>query len=368
VRSFLRRPVHWLLAFVPVSMVLGEREDVPAALTFACAALAILPLAALMVRATEQIAERAGSAVGGLLNATFGNAPELIIAFVALQAGEIDLVKGSIVGAILGNLLFVLGLSFLLGGLRQHEQVYNPAGARVQSSIMMLAAISMIVPSIFHNFITPETAHLEQRLNVAVAVVLLGAYALSLVFMLKTHPDYFAVSSEGEHSEPGETWSPALAAGVLLATSVVLAVVSEVLVGSVGETAQALGMSRIFVGVIVLALVGGAAESLAAVAMARKNKIDLTVGIAIGSSIQIALFVAPVLVLSSYLVAPRPLNLMLGNAGAAIVFFPVLIQAMIAGDGHSNWFKGVQLLCVYALVALFCYYLPDQLATPPVQP
>ena len=360
--------MHWLLVFVPVAMALGAREDVPAALTFACAALAILPLAALVVRATEQIAERAGSAVGGLLNATFGNAPELIIAFVALRAGELDLVKGSIVGAILGNLLFVLGLSFLLGGLRRHEQAYNPAGARVQSSVMMLAAISMIVPSIFHNFITGETAHLEQDLNVAVAVVLLGAYALSLVFMLKTHPDYFAVPSQHEDTQTGESWSSALAAGVLVGTSIVLAVVSEVLVGSVGATAQMLGMSRAFIGIIVLALVGGAAESLAAVAMARKDKIDLTVSIAVGSSVQIALFVAPVLVLASYFIAPRPLSLEMGNAGVAIVFFPVLIQAMIAGDGRSNWFKGVQLLCVYVLVALFCYYLPDQLAPPAAQP
>ena len=365
--SFLRSPLYWLLVFVPVGLILDSREDVPAALTFATAAIAIVPLAALMVRATEQIAERAGSAVGGLLNATFGNAPELIIAVVALRAGEIDLVKGSIVGTILGNLLFVLGLSFLLGGVRHHEQLYNPAGARVQSSVMMIAALSMIVPSIFHNFITPETAHLEQDLSVAVAVVLLGAYALSLLFMLKTHPDYFLVASRKEHAEPGERWSPTLAAGVLVGSSVVLAVVSEVLVGSVEATGEALGMSRVFIGVIVLAVVGGAAEALAALSMARKDKIDLTVSIAVGSSIQIALFVAPVLVLASYVAAPRPLNLVLGNAGAAMVFFPVLIQAMIAGDGRSNWFKGVQLLCVYALVALFCYYLPE-LATPHVQP
>jgi Ca2+:H+ antiporter len=360
--------VYWLLVFIPVALALDAREDVPAALTFASAAIAILPLAALLVRATEQIAERAGSAIGGLLNATFGNAPELIIAVVALRAGELELVKGSIVGAILGNLLFVLGLSFLLGGLRQHEQVYNPAGARIQSSMMMIAALSLMVPSIFHNFITPETVHLEQDLNVAVAVVLLGAYALSLLFMLKTHPDYFAVPHGGGETGSGEHWSPALSGAVLVGASVVLAVVSEVLVGSVEETGRSLGMSRVFIGVIVLAVVGGSAESLAAMAMARKNKIDLTVSIAVGSSIQIALFVAPALVLASYAVAPRPLNLVLGNAGAAMVFFPVLIQAMIAGDGRSNWFKGVQLLCVYALVALFCYYLPDQLAAPHAQP
>ena len=261
--------MYWLLAFVPVGLVLDAREDVPAALTFASAAIAIVPLAALLVRATEQIAERAGSAVGGLLNATFGNAPELIIAVVALRAGEIELVKASLVGVILGNLLFVLGISFLLGGLRHHEQLYNPAGARIQSSVMMIAALSLMVPSIFHNFITAETAHLEQDLNVAVAVVLLGAYVLSLLFMLKTHPDYFLVKGRKEHAEPGERWSPALAGGVLVGSSVVLAVVSEVLVGSVEETGEALGMSRVFIGVIVLAVVGGAAEALAALSMAR---------------------------------------------------------------------------------------------------
>ena len=356
--GLLRSPLYWLLAFVPVGLILDSREDVPAALTFASAAIAMVPLAALLVRATEQIAERAGSAVGGLLSATFGNAPELIIAVVALRAGELELVKASIVGAVLGNLLFVLGLSFLLGGVRHHEQLYNPAGARVQSSVMMIAALSLMMPSIFHNFITPETLHLEQDLNVAVAVVLLGAYALRLIFMLRTHPDYFAVAGRKEHAEGGERWSPALSAGVLVGSSIVLAVVSEVLVGSVEETGQALGMSRVFIGVIVLAVVGGAAEALAALSMARKDKIDLSVSIAVGSSIQTALFVAPALVLASYAVAPRPLDLVLGNAGAAMVFFPVLIQAMIAGDGRSNWFKGAQLIAVYVIIALMFYFIP----------
>jgi Ca2+:H+ antiporter len=362
--GFLRNPLHWLLVFLPVSRALDAREGVPPALVFGSAALAMLPLAGLLVRATEQISDRVGATLGGLLNATFGNAPELIIAIVALRAGELDLVKASIIGGILGNLLFVLGLAFLLGGLRHHEQTYNPAGARSQSSVLMLAAISMIVPSVFHNFITPETVHREQDLNAAVAIVLLCAYALSLLFMLKTHPDYFTTSEDSRTSEEGERWSPSVAGGVLIGASVALAFTSEILVGSVGATAEGLGMSKVFIGVIFLALIGGAAECFAAVAMARKNKIELGVGIAVGSSVQIALFVAPVLVLASYAVAPRPLDLVLGNAGAAIILVSVLIQAMIAGDGHANWFKGVQLLSVYALIALFCFYLPERLATP----
>jgi Ca2+:H+ antiporter len=366
-RSFLRNPVHWLLLAVPAALILGENEGVPPAAAFGVSALAIVPLAALLVRATEQIAERTGPAIGGLLNATFGNAPELIIALVALRSGELDLVKASLVGCILGNLLFVLGLAFLVGGLRHHEQLYNAAGARAQSSVLLIAALSFLVPSLFHSFLTPETSWLEQRLNTAVAEVLLAVYALSLVFMLRTHPDYFtaeAVPGAAQPHEEADAWSPSVAGAVLVGSSVALAFVSEVLVGSVGETASALGMSKVFVGVILLATVGGAAECLAAVAMARKNKIDLSVGIAVGSSTQIALFVAPVLVLASYAIAPRPLDLVMGDAGVAIVFVAVLCEALIAGDGHSHWFKGVQLLCIYVLIALFCFYLSDSLVAP----
>jgi Ca2+:H+ antiporter len=322
--------------------------------------LILIPLAAAMVDATERVSHRTGPTVGGLLNATFGNAPELIISLMALRAGLIEVVKASIVGVILSNLLFVLGLAFLLGGLRFHVQKFNWHGARIQRAVLMVAAISIVVPSVFDNFIPPEMIDREDGLNVCVALVLLATYATSLVFMLKTHPDYF-VSEEAVSDadvEPGRTGAR-LAVAHLAISSAILAMMSEILVGSIEETAASLGMSKAFIGVIILALIGGAPESVAAVTVARRNKLDLTMGIAVGSSVQIALFVAPVLVLASYFMAPRPLNLMMGNAGIMIIMLPVLLLSMLVGDGRSNWFKGVQLLSVYLLIALFCYFLPD---------
>jgi len=358
---FARRdPMNFLLIFIPLAVTLGHTGNVPVPLVFITAALSLVPLSAWMVRATEQLAYRTSQTVGGLLNATFGNAPELIISMIALRAGLLDVVKASIVGVVLGNLLFVVGLSFLVGGLRFRVQKYNRRGARIQRSILMLAAISIVVPSLFDNFISPEFAAQEVGLNLSVAVVLLATYALSLVFMLKTHPDYFAPKEEEDDGgDQPVRWSLALALLVLLGSSAALAFISEILVGAIEETARSLHMSKAFIGMIVIALIGGAPESFAAVAMARKNKLDLTMGIAVGSSIQIALFVSPVLMLSSYFVAPHPLNLVVGNAGVMLVLLSVLIFSMIVSDGKSNWFKGVQLLSVYLLIALFCYFLPD---------
>ncbi|BBL77065.1 calcium/proton exchanger [Methylomagnum ishizawai] len=361
--------MKFLFLFLPLAWLLDRSGQSPAALTFAAAALAIVPLSALMVDATEQLSHRTGQTVGGLLNATFGNAPELIISLMALRAGLLDVVKASIVGVVLGNLLFVLGLSFLIGGLKYRVQKFNRRGARVQRSMLMLAVFSMVVPSLFDSFVSPEFADLGDGLNLGVAWVLLTAYALNLVFMLKTHPDYFEAKGRDAAVEPEEAHWPVWAAlGVLLAASVALAFMSEILVGTIEPTARSLHMSKAFIGVIVIALVGGAPESVAAVAMARKNKLDLTMGIAVGSSIQIALFVAPTLMLSSYFLAPKPLNLVIGNAGMVLVLLSVLIFSMIVSDGKSNWFKGVQLLSVYLLIALFCYYLPDSPAIPWIKP
>jgi Ca2+:H+ antiporter len=359
-KHFLSEPINWLLPVVPLAFVFEHADGVSAAVTFGTAALGIVPLAALLVHATEQIADRTGPALGGLLNATFGNAPELIIALVALRAGQVELVKASIVGVILGNLLFVLGLSFLLSGLRYHSPEYNPQGVRIQASMLMIAAIALIVPSGFHNYITPDG--LEQGLNNAVAVVLLAAYALSLVFILKTHPEVFAAIHGAAAPEGSGRWSTTLAVSALVVASALLAFLSEILVGAVEETARSLALSKAFIGVIVLALVGGAAESYAAVVTARKDRLDLTLGIALGSTLQIALFVAPVLVLASEVIAPRPMDLVMGTAGSLLIFLSVLVTAMVAGDGRSNWFKGLLLLCAYAIIALMCYFLPDDLA------
>lgn len=365
--------MKFLVIFIPLAILLDELGRTPAAVNFLCAALGIIPLAKLMVDATEQISMRTGSTIGGLLNATFGNAPELIISFMALRAGLLDVVKASIVGVILGNLLFVLGLAFLLGGLRYHVQKFNRRGARIQRSVLMLAVISIVVPSAFDNFVSSDMIVQENALNISVAVVLLVIYALSLFFMLKTHPDYFVAKSkvvkdsesQGEESPP---WNLKWAVAALLGSSIMLAVLSEILVGTIEATATIFRVSHAFIGVIIIALIGGAPESVAAVTMARKDKLDLTMGIAVGSSIQIALFVAPVLILASYFLSPRPLNLIIGNAGVLIIILPVLILSMVVSDGRSNWFKGAQLLGVYSLIALFFFFMPDIPATPWMKP
>ena len=338
-----------------------EHLGVAVPLLFFSASLAIVPIASLIVHATEQLATRTGDAVGGLLNATFGNAPELIIAVVALKAGLLDMVRASLVGAVLANLLLALGCAFLLGGLRHHDQDYNPVAARVYSSMMLIAVISLAVPSAFSRFFSSaETLHQESLLNVGLAVVLLIAYALYLVFMLKTHPGAFAAQSghPGDETE-GTHWSMPRAVGSLVGASVLAAWMSEILVGAAEGTGTALGMSQVFIGIVFVAIVGGAAESLSAIVMARKNRMDMTVGIALGSSIQIALFVAPVLVLASYFIAPQPLELSFGRAEVGALFMAVLIGAVVAGDGRSNWYKGVQLVTVYLIIALMFYFMPD---------
>jgi Ca2+:H+ antiporter len=354
----IKPSINWLFAFVPISVVLG-RAHVPAPVLFFSAALAILPIARLIVLSTEQLAVRTGDAIGGLLNATFGNAPELIIASVALKAGYFDMVRASIIGAILANLMLAMGLAFFLGGLRHHTQEYNASAARLYSSMMLISAISLGVPSAFNRFLSPEgTIHAEKLVNVGTAFVLLAAYGLYLIFLLKTHPDFFQ-SVGGQIEEHQETqWSLARAVGSLLGASALAAWMSEILVGAAEGTGKALGMSEVFIGIVLLAIVGGAAESGSAIAVARKNKLDLTVGIAMGSSIQIALFVAPVLVLASGFIAPRPLELAFTRAEIGTLFLVVLIGAMVAGDGRSNWYKGVQLIVVYIIIAVLFYFLP----------
>src|SRR5215472_2718679 len=359
--DFLRKPVNWLLAFVPLTVILEHVHNVPAPVVFFSAALAIVPIASLIVRSTEQIAVRTGDAVGGLLNATFGNAPELIIALVALKAGYLEMVRASLVGAILANLLLALGAAFLLGGVRHHEQRFNPQATRAYSTMMFLAAVSLAVPSAFSRYFEPEgTIRQEQLLNLGIAGLLLLAYGLYLVFTLKTHPGAFASveTQEEAHSEE-EHWGVPTAVGSLVVASVLAAWMSEILVGAAENTGKALGMSQVFIGIVFLAMVGGAAESGSAIAMARKNKMDLAVGIPLGSCIQIALFVAPVLVLASYFIAPHPLDLAFGRAEIGSLFIAVLIGGMVCGDGHSNWYKGVQLITVYAIIALMFYFIPD---------
>ena len=358
--NFLRSPMNWMLLFIPITVALDHVAHVSAPVLFFMAALAIVPIAAQIVAATEQLAHRTGDAIGGLLNATFGNAPELIIAFVALKAGLLEMVRASIIGAILSNLMLALGVAFLLGGLRYHEQRFNATAARAYSTMMFLAAVSMTVPSAFSRVFGPnEVIRQERLLNVGIAVLLLIAYGLYILFSLRTHTSSFASVESESHADHEEQWSVPRAVITLLASSVLAAWMSEILVGAAEETGKALGMSQLFIGIVFVAIVGGAAESGSAIAMARKNKMDLSVGIAAGSCIQIALFVAPLLVLASYFVAPQPLELAFGRAEIGSLFIAVMIGALVSGDGQGNWYKGVQLITVYAIIAMMFYLMPQ---------
>ncbi len=360
-RQFFSIKLNWLLAFVPIAVVLDSAGSVTAPVLFFIAGVAIIPIAALIVRSTEQLATYTGDAVGGLLNATFGNAPELIICIVALKAGYVEMVRGAIIGGILANLLLALGAAFFLGGLRHHDQRFNPAASRTYSTMMFLAAVSMAVPSTFSHFFTAgETVRQEQLLGLGIAGLLLLAYGLYLLFSLKTHSKQFesVEGGGGGGHHDGPRWSMPRAIVSLLAASVLAAWMSEILVGAAEETGKALGMSEMFIGIVFLAVIGGAAESGSAIAMGRKNKVDLTVSIALGSCIQIALFIAPVLVFASYAVAPAPLELAFTRPEVGAMFIAVFIGAMVCGDGQSNWFKGVQLMAVYAIIALMFYFMP----------
>jgi Ca2+:H+ antiporter len=355
----LRPSVEWLLVLLPVAVVL-DRTGAAAPLIFLVAALVIVPLAALIVRSTEHVSAYTGPAIGGLLNATFGNLPELIIAVVALRAGFIEMVRASLIGAVLANVLLALGLAFLLGGRRFHVMDYNAAGARTYGSMLMLAVITLAVPSAFHRFLGASEPASGRTVDLMTSLVLLVTYVCYLVYMVRTHPDFFAVDDPddhlGHHDEPA--WSAPRAIGTLLAASAGAAWMSEILVGAAEATGHALGMSPVFIGMVLLAVIGGAAESGSAIAMGRKNKPDLAVGIAMGSSIQIALFVTPVLVLLSAIVAPAPLDLAFSRLEIGTLLLATLIVVTTSGDGRATWFKGVQLLAVYLIIAASVYWMP----------
>jgi len=355
--------MNWLLLFIPVTFAL-EYFGLSAPWIFFAAALSLVPVAGLIVRSTEQVATYTGPTVGGLLNATFGNAPELIIALVALMSGLNDMVLAAIAGSILVNLVLALGIAFFAGGLRHHAQTYNAGAARLYASMSLIAAFSLSIPSAYSRFLaTEDTVRDEALLNIGLAVVLLAAYGLYLLFQLKTHPEEFAgqpgaISGEQEAAH-GPRWSLARALTSLIVASVAAAFMSEVLVDAAQGTGEALGMSEVFIGVVFLAIVGGAAGPPAAVVMALRNKMDLAIGIALGAAIQIALFVAPVLVIASLFMAPEPLELSFTRPEVGAIFMGALIGAVVAGDGRSNWYKGVQLIAVYLIIALMFYFIPS---------
>lgn len=352
-----------LLVFVPAALWLEHVSHADAVWVFTASAIAIVPLAGLMGRATEELAHRVGAGLGGLLNATFGNAAELIIAAVALNAGYYDLVKASLTGSIIGNILLVFGLSALVGGLRFPVQKFNRTAASLGSTMLVLSAIGLLVPAIFHMLAGTEQALDEQTLSLEIAIVLMASYLLSLLFTLRTHSHLYtrpvADDADAEAAHAGEqVWSTRTSLIVLIASAAVIALMSEQLVGAVEGAADVLGMNEVFIGVILVAIVGNAAEHSSAILMAAKNKMDIAFAIAAGSSIQIALFVAPLLVFLSYAIGPAPMDLRFTGLEVFSVGISVGILALIAQDGESHWMEGVQLLAVYAILALAFYYLP----------
>jgi Ca2+:H+ antiporter len=363
--AFFFTPHGWpylLVPLIPAAVAL-ELLHAEATVVFAASALGIIPTAALMGRATEELAARSGPGIGGLLNVTFGNAPELIIALFALGQGLQEVVKASIVGSILGNILLVLGAAMLAGGLGRDKQTFNATGASVQSTMLMLAAAAMLMPAIFElvegqGLPSPgaEAVNYDstvEHLSLAVAIVLIATYVAGLFFSLRTHRAIFNPEYEEEDTWG---WSTRTSVIALAVAGLLVGLMSEVLVGSIEEASQAIGLSEFFVGVIVVAIVGNAAEHWVAVLVAMKNKMDLAVNIAIGSSAQIALFVAPVLVIASFFLGPYPLALVFNGFELGAILLAILIANYVTQDGESTWFEGVQLLAVYFVFGLAFYF------------
>jgi Ca2+:H+ antiporter len=344
-----------LLIFVPVPII-GHRMGLPSPIVFITAALAIIPLANLMGRATEFLSERVGVGVGSLVNSTFGNACELIIGCAALRAGLIDVVEASITGSIIGNVLLVLGASTLAGGLKYEKQTFNRTAATTSATLLALAAISLTVPAVFH-----YTAHGAQenatKLALAISCVLFVTYILGLVFSLKTHRDLYACQADDEvDTALGiKSWSMRKSLVILIVSASLVAVLSEYLVHAIAATAHALGVSNIFIGVILVAIIGNAAEHSTAVLMAMRNKMDLAINIALGSGTQIALFVAPILVFAGFLLH-QPMDLCFTELEVLSIVVSVIILAFVTTDGECNWLEGVQLLAVYLILGAAFYF------------
>src|SRR4051794_65758 len=359
---------YLLVPFIPIALIL-ELTHAGAVPTFFASTLGVIPTAALMGRATEELAARAGPGIGGLLNVTFGNAPELIIALFALEAGLHEVVKASLLGSVLGNTLLVLGAAALVGGLGRDRQTFDRSAASAQASMLLLAMAALVMPAIFvldegEGLPSPgaeivDYASTVEYLSLAVAIVLILSYIAGLWFSLKTHRDLFNPREEAGHGdvaddddEHGEPWTVRKAMIALAVAGLAVGLMSEILVASITETAEKISLSEFFIGAVVVAIVGNAAEHWVAVLVAAKNKMDLAVNIAIGSSAQIALFVAPVLVLCSFFLGPHPMPLVFNAFELGGVVFAVLIASQVTSHGESTWYMGVQLLAVYAVLAL----------------
>ena len=367
-RRFLLSGSGWpylLVPFIPIAIVL-ELAHASATIIFVTSALGVIPTAALMGRATEELAARSGPGIGGFLNVTFGNAPELIIAFFALNEGLQEVVKASLIGSILGNVLLVMGAAMLVGGLGRERQRFNATAANVQSLMLLLAVVALIAPAIFElvqgsGLPRPDAKSVDydsdvEKLSVGVALVLLGTYVAGLFFSLKTHRRLFN-PEHGPEDHVGEPWPVRRSVTMLAIAGVAVGLMSEILVGSISEASDSIGLSPFFVGVIVVAIVGNAAEHWVAIYFAMRDKMDLAVNIAIGSSAQIALFAAPVLVLLSLFVGDFPMALVFNGFELGAVVLAVLIAQQVTQEGESTWFEGLQLLAVYAVLGLTFYFV-----------
>lgn len=351
-------PLLSLLVFVPVVILTEIAAPEAHTLLFVLSVLAIVPLAALLSRATEAVSARTGDAVGGLLNATLGNLTELVIAFAALQAGQYLLVKASIAGAIVTNTLFMMGGAFLLGGLKYHVQEFNRVSARFQACLLFLATVAMLVPSVTGS--VDHGADISHPLSLGIALILIAVYAMGMLFSLKTHRELFA--SVAEAAEEHGNWPLSTSITVLVVVTLFVALISEVFVGSVQVAAEQMGMTPAFVGFIVVALVGAAAEMTTAFSAARANRLDLSVGIALGSASQIALFVAPILVVISYFIGPEPMSLQFWPGAVTMIFIATMAATLLSNGGRGAWYVGVLALAVYAIFGLTLFLLPP--ATP----
>jgi len=353
-----RNPLLWLIVMVPVLFVAVRLEPDAHTLHFGLSILAIVPLAGLLSRATESVAHRTGDAVGGLVNATLGNLVELVIALSALRAGEHLLVKATLAGVIVTNPLFMLGGAFLLGGLRHPIQEFNAKSARLQSSQLFLATIALLIPSVAGGPDPSASAAFTRTLSTGLACLLIGTYGLGLLFSLRTHRDFFGSAGHGEPGDAG--WPMAVALPMLAGVTVLVALTSEVFVHSVQSAADGLGLQPAFVGFIIVPLVGGAAEMASAFSAARKDRLDISVGIALGSASQVALFVAPVLVLASHVLGPRPMDLQFWPAAVGMMLIATVGANTVTNGGRSAWFSGVLAIAVYAVFAITLFLLPPR--------
>src|SRR5919106_5031426 len=367
-RRFLLSGEGWpylLVPFIVVAVVL-EFAHASATLIFVTSALGVIPTAALMGRATEELAARSGPGIGGFLNVTFGNAPELIIAFFALNEGLQEVVKASLIGSIMGNILLVMGAAMFIGGRKRERQYFDRTAANVTALMLLLAVVALIMPALFElvqgeGLPRPdEEAHDYpsdvENLSIAVAIVLLLTYLAGLFFSLRTHKDLFN-PPHGPEDHVDEPWSVRRSVLMLAGAGVAVGLMSEILVGSISEASESIGLSPFFVGVIVVAIVGNAAEHWVAIYFAARNKMDLAVNIAIGSSAQIALFAAPVLVLLSFVVGPFPMSLVFNGLELGAIFMAILIANQVTQEGESTWFEGLQLLAVYVVLGLVFYFV-----------